>query len=397
MLEKDLKDIMQRKLDEIAGILCDSKDKFDSPGVLAGISGLTLFMYYYSRFTGDSKYAEVGEQALERAVEMINNGYKYHAFCSGISGLAWTCEHLEQNGFIDRDFIAVFKDMEPFLLFRMEKELEKKNYDFLQGGIGVGYYFLSKRNPNKKNNQSLYSGLQKTAIVGANDTIKWEAKKSESGKTVFNISLCHGMSSIVVILTKLMKNYPHVGIIKTMLLKAVNYIFLQQLPNPSVSFFPSLSSESDEKPQQSRLGWCYGDLGIAQAILQASKALKNKSHESAAIKILLHNCNRRDLNDNRVKDACLCHGASGISHIFNRLFVNSQIDKFKETSFYWMERTIEMANFSDGLAGFKSWKGGKEGWEKNYSVLEGITGIGLSILSFLNPELINWDECLLLS
>jgi len=51
---KELIDKMKRKLEEIAEILNDSTDKFDCPSILAGISGLALFMYYYARFTGEN-------------------------------------------------------------------------------------------------------------------------------------------------------------------------------------------------------------------------------------------------------------------------------------------------------------------------------------------------------
>ena len=396
-MENELNYKLQSKLEEIASILCDSTDKFDSPGVLAGVSGLALFMFYYSRFTGDGKYAEVGEQALGKAVEMINDGYKPHTFCTGISGLAWTCEHLERYKFIDREGISFLNDLEPHLLSRMEKEFGNKHYDFLHGGLGVGYYFLSKRIPNKKKNMALYSWLQEAVIKCDDGSLKWESKLLDTEKVGFNISLSHGMSSIVVVLTKLIRQYPHIAGIKVALLKTIQYILQQQLPNPTVSYFPSCSLESDEFLHHSRLGWCYGDLGVAQAILQAAKALGNKSHEDVSMKILLHNCNRKDLNENQVKDAGLCHGASGISHIFNRLYANTKMDVFKETSVYWMEKTVEMAQFSDGLAGYKSWRGDKDEWVNSNSLLEGITGIGLSMLSQLNPDLMKWDECLLLS
>jgi lantibiotic modifying enzyme len=157
------------------------------------------------------------------------------------------------------------------------------------------------------------------------------------------------------------------------------------------------SIESDEFTRKSRLGWCYGDLGIAQALLQAAKALCSEFHENMALKVLLHACNRKDLKENLVVDGGICHGTSGISHIFNRLYINSKVDDFKEISGHWMKKTIEMAQYSDGLAGFKSWQGEKYGWKNQYSLLEGIIGIGLSILSQLNPNLTNWDECLLLS
>jgi len=397
MSDKELNIRLKGKLEEIAGILCDSTDKFNSPGVLAGVSGLALFMFYYSRFTGDAKYAEVGEQALEKAVEMINNGFTNHTFCSGISGLAWTCEHLEQNGFIDRAFISFLDELDPYLLSCMEKDFEANNYDFLHGGLGVSYYFLKKRKQDNMINKVTYLWLKDTAITCNDDCIKWESSLSDTGRYGYNISLSHGMSSIVVILSIFFALYPHVIEFRDMLLKTVKFILQQKIPQPTTSLFPSYSLESDEEPKSSRLSWCYGDLGIAQALIRASKALLNSSIKNSAIKILLHNCNRKNLIENRVMDAGICHGASGISHIFNRSYAYSKMEEFKMASVYWMEKAIAMAHFSNGLAGFKSWQGEKYGWNNQYSLLEGPAGIGLSILSHLNPQLMDWDECLLLS
>ncbi|MDR1120268.1 MAG: lanthionine synthetase C family protein [Dysgonamonadaceae bacterium] len=392
-----MKSKLQSKLEEIAGILCKSQDKFDNPGVLSGISGLALFMFYWSRFTGDSKYTDIGRDALAKAVEMINNGYSLHTYCSGISGLAWTCEHLIRHRFIDGEDISFLNDLEPYLLSCMERDFDSKNYDFLHGGLGVGYYFLKKEMPSTMNNKVLYLWLKDTAITCADGCLKWESILRNSGKIGFNISLSHGMSSIVFFLVKLMKQYSHVTEIKDTLQNAVKYILQQQFTQPNISCFPSYSMESEEKPQPSRLAWCYGDLGIAQAILQAAIALGDAEYENTALKVLLHSCNRKDLKKNIVADAGLCHGTSGISHIYQRLHINVKNDAFRETSAYWMEKTLEMARFEDGPAGFKSWRGEGNRWENRYPLLEGIASIGLSVMSYLNPALMDWDECLLLS
>jgi len=397
MSDKELKIRLKGKLEEIAGILCDSTDKFNSPGILAGVSGLALFMFYYSRFTGDSKYAAVGEQALEKAVEMINNGFTNHTFCSGISGLAWTCEHLEQNGFIDRAYISFLNDLDPYFLYSMEKDFGAKNYDFLHGGLGVSLYFLKKSKPDNMKNKVTYLRLKETAIMCNNGCFKWESSLSDTGRFGFNISLSHGMSSIVVILSKLFKLYPHVVEIRDILQRTIEYILQQQLPQVTISFFPSYSLESDENPVYSRLGWCYGDLGVAQAIQQASETLNNSSYKDQATMILLHNCKRNNLQENHVRDAAICHGTSGIAHAYNRLYERLKKEEFNEAAHFWMEKTLEMAYFRDGLAGFKSWQGKKGEWENVFPLLEGISGIGLSILSYLNPKLMNWDECILLS
>ena len=138
MIDQDLKNRLQVKLEQIANILYDSTDKFNNPGVLSGVSGLSLFMFYYSRFTGNDKFAEVGRQALGKAVTMINDGFANHSFCSGISGLAWTFEHLARNGFVEKDQISFLNDLYTYLFSCMEADFSNRHYDFLYGGIRFG-------------------------------------------------------------------------------------------------------------------------------------------------------------------------------------------------------------------------------------------------------------------
>jgi len=278
----------------------------------------------------------------------------------------------------------------------MEKDFGTGNYDFLHGGLGVGYYFLKKRIPSTMNNKVWYLWLKNKAITCTDGCFKWESTLSDSRKKGFNISLSHGMSSIVVCLTKLMEKYPHVVTIKDILSNTIRYILQQRFINPVISHFPSYSIESEENPNPSRLGWCYGDLGIAQSLLQASRALENEEYKKIALNILLDSCKRKSLQENNVMDAGICHGTSGISHIYNRLSKDLNYNIFKEMSIYWMEKTIENDRFKDGLAGYKTWIGKNE-WKEQYCLLDGISGIGLSIMAHLKSDFMDWDECLLLN
>jgi lantibiotic modifying enzyme len=147
----------------------------------------------------------------------------------------------------------------------------------------------------------------------------------------------------------------------------------------------------------SRLAWCYGDLGIAMSLWQAGIALQNEAWKNKALEILLFAAEkRRDLQQNWVKDAGLCHGTAGIAHIFYRMWWNTHIPEFKNAANYWMNETLKMATFTDGLAGFKTWHG-KEGWVNSCGLLEGISGIGLALLTYYYEIEPTWDECLLLS
>jgi lantibiotic modifying enzyme len=400
MTDSDLKYKLEQKLQDIAIILCDSKDKFDCNGVLAGNAGLALFMYYYSRYTNSTKYAEIGREVLFDAVDIINKRYFNHTFCSGISGLAWTCEHLAKHEFIDYDEIIFLDNLTSFLQSKMEFDLNNGNYDFLHGGLGTSYYFICRNNSHEAI-ISLLKCLENTADKMPDGSLKWKSiLNAETKQYGYNICLSHGMSSIVACMTKLIEQYPDFkNKTEYILSGAVKYILQQQFLLPDISCFPSYSLESETEPKLSRLGWCYGDLGIAQSLLQASNVLSDQELKNAALKVLTYNCNRKELKINAVFDTGICHGSVGIAHIFYRLFVNTENDVFHKVAEYWFQKTLDIAEFKDGLAGFKTWRKNKVdgGWENSYILLDGIIGVGLCIMSYLKPHFMNWDECILLN
>ena len=391
---------MQSKLDEIANVLCDSADKFDNLGVLSGISGLALFMFYYSRLSGGLRYAEVGEQALEKSVDMINNGFRVHTFYSGISGMAWTFEHLERHGFLEQGISSFLEDLEPYLLSCMERDFGMENYDFLHGGLGIGYYFISSQKKNHKAITLLLDCLEGTAEKISKDCWKWiSVLDRETKMKGYNISLSHGMSSIVASMVKLIKMHPEFSErAKSILSNTVSYIMQQQLTQPAGSYFPSHSLENEDifAARNSRLAWCYGDLGVTQALLQAADVLQDSNLAYAAEKILLYNCERKDLTKSGVLDAGVCHGAAGIAHIFQKIYQKNRNITFQETANYWFEKTLEMARFDNGVAGFKQWNRPDSNWIDNYSLLEGVIGIACCLMSCLNIEHLGWSECVLL-
>ena len=108
------------------------------------------------------------------------------------------------------------------------------------------------------------------------------------------------------------------------------------------------------------------------------------------------NATRKDLKKNAVFDAGVCHGASGIAHLFLRLYLETNNMLFFETAEYWYDKTLDFAKYNSGPAKYKRWIE-REILVDDFSLLEGIIGIGLCIMSKLKPQLIDWDECILLS
>jgi len=204
------------------------------------------------------------------------------------------------------------------------------------------------------------------------------------------------MSAIAAFLVRLYQMNFETKRVETLLFRTISFILDQITYSESGrSYFPSFSKESSTGG--SRLGWCYGDLGIACVLRNAALALKNKEWEEIALKVLLHTCNRRDIEEDGIRDACLCHGSAGLAYIFGDLHLKTQIKEFRETSDYWLDITQQMAKYQDGLAGFKSYRLEKHGGMTNSdTLLEGIAGIGLVLLSCLSSDKTSWDECFML-
>ena len=68
-----------------------------------------------------------------------------------------------------------------------------------------------------------------------------------------------------------------------------------------------------------RTAWCYGDPGIAAALLLAGRAMDEPAWEREALD-LARTVARRPAGNCGVNDAGLCHGAAGLGHLLNRFY-----------------------------------------------------------------------------
>ena len=77
---------------------------------------------------------------------------------------------------------------------------------------------------------------------------------------------------------------------------------------------------------------------------------------NTALRILHHTTNRRDLQINSIRDAGFCHGSAGVAHIYWNLYLKTGLQEFLYANDYWLQITMQMAKYDDGLAGFKAWR-----------------------------------------
>jgi lantibiotic modifying enzyme len=145
--------------------------------------------------------------------------------------------------------------------------------------------------------------------------------------------------------------------------------------------------------------WAYGDPGIGIILWQAACKCGQKEWIQNALRILRHAASRKDYREEKVYTSGLLNGTAGLAQVFSRIFYHTNENIFKEAAIHWLDVTTGMACKPDGLAGYKVWRclGKKEEWVNDAGLIEGIAGIGLTLISTLYNIEPSWDDCLLIS
>lgn len=403
-VEEKTVDTCKAKLAEISEVLLKNAEKAGGNiGSMGGKTGIALFFFYYANLTMEEKYVDFAHQLISEIFEEVNKDYTIHTWAGGLAGVGWMMEHLVQNDFVEADTDEILEALDPFLHKAMIYDIEKGNYDFLHGAVGTGTYFLNRLSKKESADylKELVDHLDKLKhepkdIKGA---FAWESTLDhEKGSKGYNLSLSHGIAAIIAFLGKMLEKGIYTEKVSSLLNGAVTFLLGNSLDTTEFSSnFPSwIGAEYPIGP--SRMAWCYGDLGIGISLLQAARAAGNKEWEKKAVDTILHSTARKDVKENSVIDAGLCHGASGIGHIYNRMYHYTGHETFKESAIYWLEETLKMAVYEDGYAGFKAWHTEKYGgWVAEAGLLEGVAGIGLMLISMISDIEPGWDRTLFLS
>lgn len=380
---------IKNKISEIHDILSFYTNDSDF-SILNGEAGLAVFFYQHNLLFNKNYNLEL---RVENCFDLISKTPDVvFSHCDGLSGVVWLYHFFEKEGLFEQADNLVQDIYSPLLLLSVEN-VKFQNYDFLHGSIGQIMWLVEKFKDENKTIVEFIDTLNKNKTETKNGYY-WGI--SHKGETEINFGISHGIPAIIIFLCKCYSNNIAKDLCKDLISNAIRFITYYK-NKTSDSVYPQLFKLNQEKiPSAERLAWCWGDLGLAVMFLEAGKALNNKSWREEAIYIMQRSCSRRDLRKNRTVDAGLCHGTSGIAHIFNRFYWETGLIEFKETANYWIEQTLEMAYHTDGLAGFKAYHG-QDNWVKNYGLLEGIAGIGLALMSHISDKEPTWDSCLLLS
>lgn len=397
----------RKRVEAISTIL--SKTDFTNwdVGMQAGQAGVALFLAYYARYAGDEAILDRSMDVIHDVFTQINEEETYYSLCSGIAGPAWTLAHLVRHDFFEADLEELLNDLDDLLFQVALDEIAKGKYDLLHSGLGLGVYFLERRLESggdtgfdKKLSQIVETLAQVRAPDGPFHS--WQDNFSTNkGEGSFNLGLSHGTPSIIAFLGNcLAAKTPHDDL-PQLLEESVAWLLAQELPEGGVSCFAGSMIKGRPDAPFSRLAWCYGDLGIASALLVCARAAERADWEAAAIRIA-GKAAARPFEQSGVKDAGFCHGAAGVAYIFRKFQLASGDPVFQKAAQFWYDQTLGMYQ-ADTPSGYQFWgsTGPEEtdmGWKENLNFLEGLAGVGMTLLIEIAEDLpTDWDRAFLLS
>lgn len=124
-------------LNRIARYLIINASFSDSIGLFHGKMGIVIFFYHYACYIKNSIYEEFAGELLEEIYEEVHADVPI-GFESGLCGIAWGIEYLEQNKFVEGNTAIILKNIDLFLMEREPKRMI--DLSFRHGLAGIGFY-----------------------------------------------------------------------------------------------------------------------------------------------------------------------------------------------------------------------------------------------------------------
>jgi hypothetical protein len=359
-------------------------------------------------------HGAAAEGALDLATGALEKTPFGPSLYGGFPGIAWVAELLTGDpraAPANDPLRSIDAALDLYLRRPTARPVTRWNgpYDLIDGLVGVGVYAL-ERLPRASGKRLLARVVARLAessqplrpgVAWWSDP-EWVPKKwRRTPHAAYNLGVAHGTPGVIALLGRVMVaeiDAPTRRMARKLLHGGVEWLLAQELPPGSHGSFAT-AADPGLRREPARLAWCYGDPGIAAALLVAARGAKMPAWEEAALRVALRAA-ARPVETSGVRDAGLCHGAAGVAHIFHRLSVATRERRLADAARSWFARTLAMRRARGGFAGFRAWvpdARGKPSWQADPGFLTGAAGVTLALVAATTDAEPAWDRALLIS
>lgn len=366
-------------------VSCPPGDEDTAP-TLHGTLGAALFL------------AECGEESrssaiLDEAIDAVAAERPTIGLYGAPVGVAWVDALLRPS--------AEENDVDVFVGNVLDHDSWSWAHDVMHGLAGVGTYCLA-RLPLPRARRSLERIVHHLANAVREDGagVTWPYVPPPDGAFQFNearpeghvnVGFAHGVPGILAFLAAAAD--ADVPGSRDLLAPAVRWLAAHRLPPGAGSAFPAFVYPAFES-SPARLAWCYGDPGVAVALLAAGEALGDGETVALAREVAL-GCVGRDAD----VDATLCHGSAGLGHMFNRLGQALGEERLLDLARGWFAVTVDRHRDGLTVVDREATKrllrdGGTVSVDAGYGLLFGAAGAGLALASAVSSRPPRWDAAM---
>jgi lantibiotic biosynthesis protein len=335
-------------------------------------------------------------ERLDIALRAITDSSVTVSLFAGISGLSWLVHHLTDGD----DSNALIKHFDATLLRALEVSAWRGGLDLISGLVGMGVVAAARRDGAAN---AIADGVLRhleATVASEQLGITWYVDLDGSGSQSYG-SLCHGsvdlgvahgVPGIIGVLSQFVEADIQRARSLGLLQSAVAWL-LGTIPDQRPRFGTRWPAARESSKQ---LAWCYGDIGVAGVLLTASRVMM--AHECARVATALLQHASEALAGKYIPDACFCHGAAGIAHIFNLAFQRTGSTEMRAHARRWILNILRRKMPEQGIGGYRFLKIDQDvpRWASDPTLASGAAGVALVLLAAIEDREPRWQSLFLL-
>lgn len=393
-----------------------------------GYASLAVLFGELANIFPDEEWDLIGHRYMIAIKEVLNvQSVDILSLFGGACGIGFAANALSFNGQRYNKFITSINDFIIQVLPGKLSEIVSRDYtkiidyDVIQGLSGIGRY-LQLFLKNLKMKELLEDILRYMVDITENEQYltysipKWyinqqnqftQRDKEEFPKGSFNFGLSHGITGPLALMSISLSNGIEVSGQRDAIRRIVETINKFIYVRNGTVYWPG-RVKFEEFVGEERLGrdierasWCYGTPGIARAIFLAGKALNDEKYKSLATKTLadLFSLPERFW---MLTSPTFCHGYSSLLRICQHMYLDTGMEIFQDKCNVILDKILKFYdpkapfNFRDiEVSIVENQPQVKE--YNNSGLLQGTTGIILTLLGTIYSNKVPWDCIFLIS
>jgi hypothetical protein len=374
-----------------------------SPGhatLAGGSAGLAVCHAVLARLRQDQQAAARAYACLDDAAGWLASGQVPASLYAGFTGVAWAA------GIVDALLAGGTGDRNEGIDTALAALLQRPPagpvpYDLINGLTGLGVYALA-RWPRRTGAECLSAVIGQLGRLARRDSdgVYWRTppalllgpqRQLHPGGGV-DLGMAHGVAGVLPLLARAQALGVARDLAGPLLDGAVRWLLAHLAGTESGLTVPGFLAAGAE-PGPARSAWCYGDPGVAIALLLAARDAGQPGWAEIATGLAVRAA-ARPVQQTGVVDAGLCHGTAGLAHLFNRMYQLTGEPELARAAVGWLQRTLSLCAAAEaGTAG----PGPAQPPWTGPGLLEGAAGVILALLAASTPAEPAWDQMLLVS